>query len=252
MRLPLGWHTDLAVRRAGGSTVEERPDHVVVRTSDNPTFHWGNFVLVTDPGAVDHAARWLETFEKEFPDAEHRAIGLVADPDPAAWEAAGLAVEHEDVLASDACPDATPLAQGYLVRQLDTQEDWSQSTGLEVEEYPGDAEFHHAATATRARMSERADAAWFGAFEGDRLVGQLGVVDCGDATARYQAVLTAARHRRRGLASHLLGVAGAWASERGAHSWVIVADADSDASRLYRTRGFRSVGRSSQAYRKPE
>src|SRR5690242_3455621 len=115
MDLPLSWTTDLAVRRAGGSSVEERPDHLVVRTPDNPTFHWGNFVLVTDPASVDDAPRWLEVFEKEFPDAAHRAIGLVADPDAAAWTAVGLAIEHEDVLSTDARPEAGPLAQGYLV-----------------------------------------------------------------------------------------------------------------------------------------
>lgn len=252
MVLPLGWHTDLAVRRAGGSTVEELADHLVVRSPDNPAFHWGNFVLVTEPSAVDDADRWVPTFEKELPDAQHRAIGLVAEPrDDSGWYAHGLVVEHEDVLSTDRSPDPAPLTEGYLVRKLETQEDWSRSTGLEVAEYPGDAEFHHAATATRARMSERGVAAWFGAFQGDRLAAQLGIVDCGDGRARYQAVLTDAGHRRRGLASHLLDVAARWAADAGAHTWVIIADADSPASRLYRARGFAHTGRLAQAYRKP-
>jgi len=250
--LPLGWHTDLAVRRAGGSLVEERPGHLLVRTPTNPTFHWGNFILVTEPAAVDDADRWLSTFETEFPDAAHRAIGLVAEPrDDSRWYAHGLVVEHEDVLSTGRCPDLAPLTLGYLVRKIETQDDWSQSHALEVDEYPGDAEFHRAATATRARMSERNVAAWFGAFHGDRLVAQLGIVDCGEDVARYQAVLTAEEHRRRGLASHLLGVAARWAEDRGARTWVIIADADSPASRLYQARGFAGASRSAQAYRKP-
>jgi len=252
MELPLGWRTDLAVRRAGGSSVDEHADHLVVRSPDNPAFHWGNFLLVTDQALVDDADRWVSTFETEFPDAEHRAVGLVAEPrDDSGWYAHGLVVEHEDVLSTDSRPDSTPLAQGYLVRRLDTHEDWSQSTGLEVEEYPGDAEFHHAATTTRARMSERGVAAWFGAFHGDRLAAQLGIVDCGDGVARYQAVLTSTRHRRRGLAGHLIGVAAQWAADRGVQTWVIVADAGSPASKLYQRRGFVSAERSTQAYRKP-
>src|SRR4051794_10284421 len=107
--LPLGWHTDLAVRRAGGSTVEEHRDHLVVRSPDNPAFHWGNFVLVTDPVAVDDADRWVSVFEAEFPGAEHRAVGLVAEPtDDSGWYAHGLVVEHEDVLSTDTCPDRIP------------------------------------------------------------------------------------------------------------------------------------------------
>jgi len=252
MDLPLGWHTDIAVRRAGGSLVEDRRDHVVVRTPTNPMFHWGNFVLVTDPAAVDDADRWLTTFEAEFPDAPHRAIGLVAEPqDGSAWYALGLVVEHEDVLATEACPPPAPLAGDYVVRELREPEDWSRSTALEIDEFPGDEEFQRRATATRAEMSTRGRAGWFGAFRDGRLAAQLGVVDCGLCVARYQAVLTGEEHRRQGLASHLIGVAAQWAADRGARSWVIIADAESAASRLYQTRGFVHAGRSAQAYRKP-
>ena len=52
MDVPLSWHTDLAVLAASGSWVEEHADHLVVRTPANPSYHWGNFVLVTDPTAV--------------------------------------------------------------------------------------------------------------------------------------------------------------------------------------------------------
>jgi GNAT superfamily N-acetyltransferase len=251
MDLPLGWHTDIAVRRVAGSSVEDRHDHLVVRTPDNPTYHWGNFILVTDPAAVDDADRWLTTFEGEFPEAAHRAVGLVAEPRESAWDAVDLLVEHEDVLAADRCPAPAPLADGYLVRELGTHEDWSQSRGLEVGEFPGEEEFQRLATLARAGMCERGDAAWFGAFHGDRLVAGLGIVDCGEGVARYQAVITGAEHRRRGLASHLLGVAAAWAGDRGARTWVIIADADSDASRLYQARGFAPVERGVQAYRDP-
>jgi len=252
MDLPLGWHTDLAVRRAGGSLIEEHRDHVVVRTPTNPVFHWGNFVLVTDPGAVDDADRWVPRFEEEFPDAPHRAIGLVAEPqDDSGWYALGLVVEHEDVLATRTCPPPAPLADGYLVRRLSDPDDWSQSTDIEIEEFPGDEEFQRRAAATRAEMSASGQAGWFGAFRDDVLAAQLGIVDCGDGVARYQAVLTGDGHRRQGLASHLIGVAARWAADRNARAWVIIADADSLASRLYQSRGFAPTERSAQAYRRP-
>src|SRR3954451_484204 len=111
--LPLGWHTDLAVRRLDGSTIEERADHVVVRTPANPLFYWGNFVLVTDPDSLDDPERWLAVFESEFPDAAHRAIGMVAEPaDLDRWRALDLEIDQDDVLATDSCPEPTPLPQG--------------------------------------------------------------------------------------------------------------------------------------------
>lgn len=81
-------------------------------------------------------------------------------------------------------------------------------------------------------------AAWFGAFTPSGvLAGSLGLVRLADV-ARYQSVLTDAAHRRRGIARHLLVVAGEWAAGRGASRLVIVAEADSAAGRLYARAGF--------------
>ncbi len=44
---------------------------------------------------------------------------------------------------------------------------------------------------------------WFGAFDGDRIVAQLGMFHDG-SLARYQSVETRATHRRRGICSALL------------------------------------------------
>jgi hypothetical protein len=54
--LPIGWATDIAVLQLTGSTVDDRGDHLVLRTPRNPTFHWGNCLLVTDPAAVETRA----------------------------------------------------------------------------------------------------------------------------------------------------------------------------------------------------
>ena len=117
--LPLGWQTDLAVLRLGGALMEEHADHLVVRSPDNPTYHWGNVVVVTDPGAVDDPPRWRETFRDTFPDAGHLSLGLVTAPqDPAAWADHGLEVEHDAVLGAGAPPVPTGLAPGYQVREL--------------------------------------------------------------------------------------------------------------------------------------
>jgi GNAT superfamily N-acetyltransferase len=256
MDLPLGWHTDLAVLRLEGSTIEDRGDHVVVRTPMSPLYYWGNFVLVTDPGRVDEPAHWLEVFAHEHPDAAHRSIGLVAQPrDEKAWVALDLELDHDDVLAATTCPEPTPPPQGYVVKQIADTIEWEQSTGMRIEEFAeGDrreAEHERNRTESRRDMSDQGHVAWFGAFHGDRLAAELGIVDCGGGVARYQSVVTAAEHRRRGLAGHLLGVAAQWAAERGVRRWVIVAEADSDASRLYRSRGFAPADRGFRALRKP-
>ena len=254
--LPLGWATDLAVLEHTGSTVDDRGDHLVVRTPDNPTFHWGNCLLVTDPGAVDDAERWLETFQDAFPAATWVAIGLARLPaDAAAWTAHGLELEVDDVLATRTLPRQTALTAGYAVRRLGG-DDWDQVVegALAENERTGGWErasyepFARARADAERALSERDVAAFFGAFAGEVLVASLGIVRCG-ATARYQSVGTAAEHRRRGLASHLLGVAARWAADRGCDRWVIVTEATNPAGRVYRSVGFELDLANVQAYR---
>jgi len=256
--LPPGWATDLAVLRHTGSTIEDRGDHLLVRTPANPDFHWGHCLFVTDADSVDDAGRWLRIFESAFPGAGWVAIGLITMPaDESAWLARGLDLEQDDVLTTRIVPRQTPLPQGYAVRRLDG-EDWARSVARSVAENSRTLEeeplsFERFATAqaqARRALSGREVGASFGAFRGEDLVAELGIVRCGK-TARYQNVGTDQDHRRRGLASHLLGVAARWAAGRGCDRWVIVTEATNPAGRVYRSVGFEPDVSNAQAYRRP-
>ena len=254
--LPVGWATDVAVLEHSGSIAEDCGDHLVLRTPSNPTYHWGNCLLVTDAEAVDDASRWSAVFAAAFPSATWVAIGLARLPDdPAAWTACGLELELDDVLSTATLPRQTQLASGYTVRRLDG-DDWEQITARRLEENDRTGEhdpksyerFARARTATHRSVSERELAAFFGAFAGDALVAHLGIVRCG-TIARYQDVSTDPEHRRRGLASHLLGVAARWAAGHGCDRWVIITEATNPAGRVYRSVGFEPDVANAQAYR---
>ncbi len=258
---PPGWETDLAVLQHTGSIIEERGDHLLVRSPGNPDFHWGNIVFVTDEDAVGDAERWVETFQSVFPEATWVAIGLIRMPraqsDQDAWAAQGLDLELDEVLTTSALPRQTPLSEGYTVRRLDGG-DWAQSVARSVAENDRTGEhdplsfgrFARRRAQARRELSERGMAAFFGAFAGEVLVADLGIVRCG-TTARYQAVGTDAEHRRRGLATHLLGTAARWSAGRGCDRWVIITEATNPAGRVYRSVGFEPDTGNAQAYRKP-
>jgi GNAT superfamily N-acetyltransferase len=256
--IPPGWETDLAVLQLSGSVAEDRGDHLVVRSPHNPDFHWGNFVFVTDPGAVGDVGRWVETFRAAFPEAAWTAIGLTRMPDNADdWAGYGLDLELDDVLTTRELPPQTAVPQGYRSGRL-TGGDWTQMVALDIAENDRTDEydpqsfgvFAQAQMRARRELSDRGAGAFFGAFAGEALVADLGIVRCG-TTARYQSVGTAAAHRRRGLASHLLGVAARWAADHGCRRWVIITEADNPAGRVYRSLGFRPDIGNAQAYRKP-
>ncbi len=117
-------------------------------------------------------------------------------------------------------------------------------------EAPSHERFVRARVASQRELCERGVAAFFGAFAADALVSDLGIVRCG-AIARYQSVSTEPEHRRRGLTSHLLGVAARWAADRGCDRWVIITEATNPAGRVYRGVGFEPTTPNAQAYRRP-
>jgi GNAT superfamily N-acetyltransferase len=254
-QLPPGWATDLAILQLSGSVIEDAGDHVVVRSPRNPRFHWGNCLFVTSPDTVGDADRWVATFRSAFPDATWTAIGLIEMPEhPEPWVERGLTLELHDVLTTSTVPRQTPLANGYAVRRLNGT-DWARSQARMMSGHDGDgegldayAEFAAAQTKTRRELSDRNVAAYFGAFAGEALVAELGIVNCGGG-ARYQSVGTDEGHRRQGLASHLLGVAARWAADVGCDRWVIVTEATNPAGVVYRRVGFEPDVGNAQAYR---
>lgn len=246
MILTRGWQTDLAVLQHSGAFVDQRFDHLLVRSPENPTFHWGNFVLVTDPDAADDAARWVEVFRTEFPNAEHVSIGLPRLPSAGSWKGTGLVIDTDDVLFTERLPEQRPLAEGYTARPFASDADWRALVALDVadnartgaHEAAGYERFVLDQGRARRRMVEAGVARWLGAFDTEgTLTASLGMVLC-DSLARFQSVTTDADHRRRGLAGHLLGLAARWAGERGVTAWVIVTESTNPAGRLYRSVGF--------------
>jgi ribosomal protein S18 acetylase RimI-like enzyme len=234
----LGFRTDVALRVAEGAEVTDRGDCLVIRSPDNPAFWWGNFLLLAAwPGDKDG---WLDRFAAEFPQARHVAIGVDATEAgggiPA--EFARLEPERSTVLTCGEIQAPRYLNPAAEIRPLESDRDWQQSVELNMrcygEEEPSD--FQRRRAATRRRLTR---AAWFGAFDGDRLLAQLGVCDAGGGLARYQDVETDPAARRQGLAATLVWHAGRFArAELGATTLVIVADPADGAIRVYRGCGF--------------
>ena len=253
----LGFRTDLMLRRLGGSLIEERDGYLVVRTPDNPTFYWGNFLLFGQPPGANAAAGWLDVFTAEFPDAGHVAIGVdgtdgrTGDVEPLL--AAGLEVEVNHVLTATALTAGPPPPEDVVARPLAADDDWVQTAELRLllddDRSNAHREFVERKLAETRRLVETGHGAYFGAFRGDAVVASLGIV-VDDDVARYQNVETHPLHRRRGLASMLLRAAAAYAvDELGARTLVIVADPDYVAIDLYRALGFTDAERQIQLQR---
>jgi GNAT superfamily N-acetyltransferase len=258
----LGYRSDLALLALGGSTIEDRGDHLVVRSQHNPTHWWGNFLLLAEVPAPAEATAWLDRFAAAFPGAAHVALGFdgtdgrVNDLD---WFTRhGFGAEAQTVMTATAVEAPRRRSSGAVCRELRSESDWAQSVELRMRCDEGTHEtaahrrFVTAKARTNQKIVEAGRGRWWGAFVDDRLVSQLGLVAAGHGLARYQSVETAPDFRRRGLAGSLVHRAGCDGLARlGAHTLVMVADPDYFAIDLYRSLGFVAVESQLQVERAP-
>lgn len=243
----LGLRTDLALLERSGSTIEDCGDHLVVRTPSNPTFYWGNFLVLDHLPAAEVVDEWLERFAAALPDARHRALAFdCADGDISAlagFAERGFTVETSAVMtARSVQPPPSPNGDAEF-RPLASDEDWAQSVALTLASHDGYEENHLQFVTLRAESNRALVAdgrgAWFGAFVDGRLVTQMGLVLASAGLARFQSVETHPGFRRRGLAGTVVHRVGEYGfSDLEAETLVMVADPNDAAIRIYRAVGF--------------
>ena len=242
-----GMRTDLALLELQDATVTDHSDHLVIRTESNPTFWWGNFLLLETarPDDIDH---WIDRFEAEFPDAGHRTFGILdIDTDRSGWQERGFDVGVDITLTAEPATiietDIRPGMPDVELREIHSDDDWEQLARLGcVDIEPDGLEdrmvFERRRAAAQRKLVETGAGTWLGAFVAGRLVAKLGIVRVGEL-ARYQDVVTDPAHRRQGLAGALIRRGAAKAVEwAGVTRLVIVAEEDGPAIDVYRKAGF--------------
>lgn len=110
---------DLMIWVLEGSQIEDRGDYLVIRSPDDPSFWWGNFLLLSALPPPGLAGEWLARFAAEFPGASHVALGVdvieAGTVDPRELLAAGFRFTRLSVLTgSDVQPAAAPQRQSQL------------------------------------------------------------------------------------------------------------------------------------------
>lgn len=257
----IAYQTDIGIRRLAGAKVEDRGDHLVVETPANRGFWWGNFILLASPPAAGEADRLRELFERVFPTAAHLALGIDGTAgetgDPAVLAELGVEVQVNHVLAASALREPEPPTHGSVLRRLQDDDDWAQAVDLRLEVYAEDAHDEHRAFVKRQLdesrgICDRGEGGWFGAFADSRLVSALGLIRALPDTGRYQTVETLEAYRRRGFAGRLLHEASRWGADAlGLDRFVICADPEYHALRLYQALGFVVVEQQVQLQRPP-
>lgn len=257
----LGFRTDLMLLTLQGSVVEDRGDHLVVRTPHNPTFWWGNFVLLREAPAPGSLAHWERVFEESFPGAAHRAFGVDGAAGDlggfAGAESAGYGVDVSAVMTAVAVHEPPHPHRGALCRALDLTDPADREAAIDVQmSTAGDRE----PVAHREYLARTMEAmcglqlaghgAWFGAFLDGRMASGMGLFSDGSGVARFQSVSTRPEAQGRGLAGTLVHHVSRYGlTTLGARVLVMVADPGYHAISVYRSVGFAATERQVQIER---
>jgi GNAT superfamily N-acetyltransferase len=211
--------------------------YLVVRTRDNPSYHLGNCLVLDLPPRIGEVGAWKQVFDDEFrdlPAVRHVALRWQGDPAPLVeLVVAGFKIEITGVWTAAAIAPAQTALEVRALRADEMPAVSALTFSIADDHSEAYRQFLNRRTAWTARMIERGAATWYGAFDGSALVGSLGLVTF-DRIARFQDVQTEATHRRRGVASSLLAAAARTNIDR----YVILAEPNSDAARVYKRAGF--------------
>lgn len=243
----LGFSSDVLVMQ-GLSEFVEHQDYFTLRTRSEPDFWFGNMIILKDDN-VDLDAH-IALFKREFPEVGHVTIGWdIPNMDQAGrfegYKDFGLELELDDILTLERPLVRAMPPEGLELRCLETDDDFEQATLLQIatgleEGRSGDVyeDFARGRMTNRRKQIQEGWAAWFGAFDGTELVGDLGIY-ADDRTARFQSIETRASHRRRGICASLVTAGVDWAANRSPSAVPVIAAApDGDAGRVYRRCGF--------------
>lgn len=229
-----------------------RDGYTLIQTPRNPEFHWGNYLLFDRAPTRGSCQEWKRIFDREFPyyaTPHHYAFTWDEEQSGDLTEFTAANFEHEVTRVLVATrqslvpPRHSPV--GIVFRKLETDADWAQSLELQIAcgspEFQGAAyrAFKQTQNADYRAMQRQGLGHWWGAFLGERLVGDLGIY-FDETLGRYQNVGTHPEFRRQGICQSLVDEVArqSFAERSRVESLVIQADANYVAARIYESLGF--------------
>ncbi len=254
----LGIQTDLLFRRFEGEVIEKE-NYIVIRTTKNPGYRWGNFLVFREAPKDGDLEKWKHIFSKEIgtpPLYNHFVFGWddtkgnlgIIQP----FLDTGFKLEKTSVMTAQNVIPPPKLSTACEVRTF-TENDWQDWIDLEVA--MNNAEPEHSRENDDAgfrnylqgkvneykAMINAGLGQWFGAFVDGELGSSLGLF-VWDKLGRFQMVATHPKFRRQGLAGTLVyHVAQKGFNEMGAETLVMCADPDYVAIKIYESVGFKTT-----------
>jgi len=232
--------------------VFRRCDHTIIQIFGIPSWLWSHLLAYDEPPHAGDFERWTNDYRQAFSDNPHvRQFCFTWDDNgDESGEDQPFLNDGYRALRHAVLHTTQPTLPSKANRQIDvrpiqTDKEWDAVIECTLDGLlqPGDpnnnTEYISSCFRRYQRITGDHPSVWLGAFDGDRVVGTLGVFAFGTA-ARYQGVVVRKDYRKQGIARRLTFEGARHAQEHlGAHHLVITCDVDSSAHRAYEDVGFR-------------
>jgi ribosomal protein S18 acetylase RimI-like enzyme len=251
----LGFKTEMIFHRFDG-IVLDRGEYLVVKTPSMPGFFFGNLLIFFQAPKLGSLEKWKRIFRKEFqdnPEVKHFTF-LWDSPDEGIGDVTelgmeGFKVDFSVVLAAQSVQVPSKTNPHVRIRPIISDADWKAVIENQITTKASEYDeakyriFKERQMARYRQMAEQGLGHWFGAFLGEKLVGDLGSYR-DDTLGRFQSVVTRPDFQRQGVCSTLVYESARFAfTEMGLTELVMVADENYHAAKIYESVGFKPVGK---------
>ena len=210
----IGYLTDTIFHDRHGF-VEEHENYFAIRTPTNPSFWFGNFILFKRAPAAGDFDEWMEIHRDVFGDTLNHVTLAWDEPLQGfidEFTAADFRTSNGLALSMSAYGGGASINPNITVRPLSETSEWEaiikQQIVIDREDfsYPDDGgSFRRTEMKSLRAMAEEGHGNWWGAFDGNELVGGMGLYfDETRTIGRFQYVTTRASHRRQRVCTTLL------------------------------------------------
>ena len=241
------------------SEIIERESYIVVKSMNNPTFHWGNYLIFKKAPVDGDIINWINIFQREFSHYKEFVHYLFlwdepAEPKSNEYLAEGFELQKSISLSAKILNPPKHPNPEVIVRLLTSEQDWKDCAELQVLtrdshfSYESYMEFKLAQDLAYKKLIKENRGGRFGAFLNGTLVADLGIY-FESGLARYQSVVTHPDYRSRGVCGTLVYESGKYALENWpVNTLTMEADPDYHAARIYESVGFLPVENSYALY----
>jgi len=234
-------------------------DALALRSPSDPTFRWGNLLILPEPPVPGSRSSWEARFREAFADVggvRHMTFAWSGEDGAAGeFEAAGYEPDRNVVRIGgiDDLQPAPPIPEGFSLRIAETQGDWEQLRAFDLADPPMIESFEAYAQHREARwkvyksigLGEKPGlrGGYFLATVDGIVAGSVGLYVKG-GLGRFQYVHVSPDFRRRGVATSMMHAVSRVGFERfGADRLLIMADEGEAPDRVYARLGFPVVER---------